>query len=74
MTDLSVKMGVLAPSLVEQLKPYGLKLDQVQSLQDLNHAITRLYLAEVLTETEKERARKRLMKRITDAVKEVQRQ
>jgi hypothetical protein len=67
-------MGVLAPSLVEQLKPYGLKLNHVKQLQDLNQAITRLYLAEVLTESEKERARKRLIKRITNAVKEIKRQ
>lgn len=66
---MEIILGCLAPSLKEQLK--GVPIDEatVDQFQSDATALSRLYLRDLLTSVEIDKARKRLIKRIGNAVR-----
>ena len=68
--QFGITMGALADPLEEQLNNQGLTLgDNAQRLEEDATAITRCRIRGLITEGESEKARKRLMKYIKQAVK-----
>jgi hypothetical protein len=67
---MDIRLGALAPSLVEQLDGLGIPADKLEAINNDAHAITRLKVRGLLTERESESARKRLIKQITKAAEE----
>ena len=68
--SISVVMGGFASSLVEQLKETGIKKSICAALEKDSQAITRLSIRGLLTDSEKHKARLRLMKEIEFEAKE----
>ncbi len=68
--NFGIYYGVLHPTIEKQLQDQKIYIDGVQAMQKNRDAINRLYFAEILTESEKDKAFKRLHKIITRAVKE----
>ena len=65
-----VCFGALSPPMHEQLAQYGLRAKTVEIIQEDANAITRLSVRGILTWSEADRARKRLMKEITRAIRD----
>ena len=69
--SLGVQFGAFAPPLGEQLSEQGLAIDDAQVLEKLERgrtSVAYLYIHGFLSEGERERASKRVMKAITQAV------
>ena len=65
----SVSVGALCDPIEDQLQRQGLTLgDAAKQIQGWANAITDLAIFELLTETERNRARRRLMKRISSRI------
>ena len=65
-----ITLGALSDPIEQQLQRQGFTLrDRAKLLQAHANAITRLRIAGILTEAEAGRARKRLMREITSAVR-----
>ena len=68
---MKIYMGALADALETQLDKQGLRFKDDalgMACQGYHDAIVRLAICGILTHTEKERAQKRLMKKIPDGV------
>lgn len=67
---VGISFGALAPPLIEQLHEQGLTMDakDASALSNDIDAVNRLYLRNVITETEAKQARRRIMKKITAKV------
>ena len=63
---MKIELGIMAPSISEQLSNASLKQTgkSVGLLDRLNDAITILYIHDIITQGECEKARKRLVKEI----------
>lgn len=61
---LEIRMGAMAPSLVEQLVPYGVSIGTATRLENLNKAITALAISDMLPPSQVKRCRDKLFKRI----------
>lgn len=61
---MQIMFGALAPPLTEQLKGCGFSRGKLAIFEANNLAITRLYLHDLLTDGEAQKARTRLMKSI----------
>lgn len=66
MKEFSITFGALSPTIVKQLANQGLKIKSgyARRIQRLADAITLLAVSGVLSDTEKVRARRRLMGKI----------
>jgi hypothetical protein len=72
MTDLNkvgIHFGAMSPPLKVQLKEFNLNKKVVMHLQKLVDSTFALYFADLLSEMEKRRVYKRLMKKIVDEIK-----
>lgn len=69
--EIYVELGCMAPSLVAQLRPYGISEDRCRVLQKRNEAITTLSLADILTQTQAEKCREKLFKQIEKDLEKV---
>ena len=67
--QISIRLGVLAPPLAEQLTQ--LPPDTAKNLDDYRRSINLLRIHSILTPAETERAEKRLVARILAALEEV---
>lgn len=67
--DMEIILGCLAPRLKEQLK--GVPIDEatIDQFQADATALSRLYLRNLITSAEVDKARKRLIKRIGNAIR-----
>jgi len=61
---IEIRMGALAPSLVEQLAPHGVSHEAAEYFDQLSTAITDLLLAGVLPDAQGKKCRERLFKQI----------
>lgn len=68
--QIEIRMGALAPSLVEQLTPHGVSQEAAERFERLSKAITGLRLADLLPDAQAKKCRDKLFKQIE---KEVQR-
>lgn len=72
----TVSMGCLSPRIEEQLSKQSLRLDmsplERQQLQQDADAVSRLHLRWVLTESETERVRRRILKTIKQHLKPIE--
>lgn len=68
--QIEIRMGAMAPSLVEQLVPYGVSIGTATRLENLNKAITGLCLGDLLPDAQAKKCRDKLFKQIE---KELQR-
>lgn len=66
---LSITFGAMAPPLAEQLKPHSMPEAQVGLCQRFADSIVLLRVHGVLTEREADKARKRLMGKITEKLR-----
>jgi len=58
---MKLKLGALSPSISEQLKTYGFDSGDLKLFDRMNDAITFLFTHMLITETEREKARKRMI-------------
>lgn len=65
---LGLSFGCLVPPLSEQLKEYNLSKAALKRLQKFHDAIFLLYASNIITDSERDKACQRFMKRI---VKEI---
>lgn len=65
-----INYGLMYPTIEEQLREQNIYIDGAQAMQKNRDAINRLYFAEILTESGKDKAFKRLHKIITKAADE----
>lgn len=68
--QIEIRMGALAPSLVEQLTPHGVSQEAAERFERLSKAITGLRLGDLLPDTQAKKCRDKLFKQIE---KELQR-
>lgn len=68
--EIQIRMGAMAPSLVEQLTPHGVSQDAAERFERLNKAITGLRLGDLLPDAQAKKCRDKLFKQIE---KELQR-
>lgn len=68
--EIQIRMGAMAPSLVEQLTPYGVSQEAAERFERLNKAITGLRLGDLLPDAQAKKCRDKLFKQIA---KELQR-
>lgn len=68
--QIEIRMGALAPSLVEQLTPHGVSQEAAERFERLSKAITGLRLGDLLPDAQAKKCRDKLFKRIE---KELQR-
>ena len=68
--QIEVRMGAMAPSLVEQLTPHGVSQETAERFERLNKAITGLRLGNLLPDAQAKKCRDKLFKQIE---KELQR-
>jgi hypothetical protein len=73
---MNLQLGALAPSIGEQLAEQGLSCQrgELRHFQRDDDAITRLAVRQLITQTQVEAARKRLVARIAKATVEVDRE
>jgi hypothetical protein len=72
MTSYQIAFGALADDIEDQLKPQGLTLgSRASMIHRAAENISYLAIHGLLTDSEKDRARKRLMKEIKAAVKPI---
>ena len=62
--QISLHFGFLVPTMAKQLKPQGYRLPRKHIADEMNIAISSLGLARLLTDAQKDMARKKLAKRI----------
>lgn len=67
---LELHYGIIHPTIEEQLREQGFYINGSQMFQKQREAINLLLFADVITDSESDRAFKRLHKHITDAVKD----
>jgi hypothetical protein len=63
MHTITLELGLLAPSITEQLQGYGFEPTKLARLTSLNDSINRLQAAGLITDPTAHSARKRLLKR-----------
>lgn len=68
--QIEIRMGALAPSLVEQLTPHGVSQEAAERFERLSQAITGLRLGDLLPDAQAKKCRDKLFKKIE---KELQR-
>lgn len=68
--QIEIRMGALAPSLVEQLTPHGVSQEAAERFERLSKAITGLRLSDLLPDAQAKKCRDKLFKQIE---KELQR-
>lgn len=68
--EIQIRMGAMAPSLVEQLVPYGVSREAAERFERLNKAITGLRLGDLLPDSQAKKCRDKLFKQVE---KELQR-
>lgn len=68
--EIQIRMGAMAPSLVEQLVPYGVSVESAARFERLSKAITGLLLGGLLPDGQAKKCREKLFKQIE---KELQR-
>lgn len=68
--QIEIRMGALAPSLVEQLTPHGVSQEAAERFERLSKAITGLRLGDLLPDSQAKKCRDKLFKQIE---KELQR-
>jgi hypothetical protein len=66
---LGIHFGALCPPIAEQAKESGVSLAEPERLQGYADSITNLYFADILSQSEVDKARKRLMKLIAKSAK-----
>jgi hypothetical protein len=66
----TLEFGALCKPIGEQLKEQGIELpkESCERFERINHCITRLHLNGIIPDSVRDGARKRLMKKISDAV------
>ncbi len=62
--EIQIRMGAMAPSLVEQLTPHGVSQDAAERFERLNKAITGLRLGDLLPDAQAKKCRDKLFKQI----------
>lgn len=62
--QIQIRMGALAPSLVEQLIPYGVSVETAARFESLSKAITGLLLGGLLPDGQAKKCREKLFKQI----------
>lgn len=68
--QIQIRMGAMAPSLVEQLTPRGVSQEAAERFERLSKAITGLRLGDLLPDAQVKKCRDKLFKQIE---KELQR-
>ena len=63
---LTIEFGALAKPIGEQLKDQGIELSEVDAerFEKIAHCIVRLYLNDIIPDSVRDNARKKLMKKI----------
>ncbi len=61
---VSLDFGFLVPKFAKQLKPQGYRLPRNHCADEVNDAISLLWLGKFITETQRDQARYRLARRI----------
>jgi len=72
--NIKIKIGALAPPITEQLKELNLSDDKIARILPFDfdaNAITRLHIRGIITDAEYNNASKRLVKKITQILNEV---
>lgn len=62
--EIQIRMGAMAPSLVEQLAPYGVSVETAARFERLSKAITGLILGDILPPAQAKKCREKLFKQI----------
>ena len=73
--ELEIGFGVANGSIKEQVEEQGFEISEMagQKFDDCRKAIVRLLFADILSEGEADKARRRLLKQIAECVEEVNR-
>lgn len=71
--ELEIGFGVVSGSIKEQVEEQGFEISEMagQKFDDCRKAIIRLLFADILTEGEADKARRRLLRQIAECVEEV---
>lgn len=71
--ELEIGFGVANGSIKEQVEAQGFEISEMagQKFDDCRKAIIRLLFADILTEGEADKARRRLLRQIAECVEEV---
>ena len=69
--ELKIEFGALQPTFAKQLEAQGLKYDEkvIDYLQELRESITYLYFIDLINDSSREKAMKKLFKMIESNVK-----
>ena len=69
--ELKIEFGALQPTFAKQLEAQGLKYDEkvMDYLQELRESITYLYFVDLINDSSREKAMKKLFKMIESNVK-----
>jgi len=68
-TNTMIELGALAKPLSEQLSTFNVDKEELERLDMDADAISRLYIRDLITESQATKARQKLMKRIHRLVK-----
>lgn len=61
---MRITFGCMCPPLAEQAKAQGITIDDVDMIQRLADAVSRLHVHRMLTDSEVERCRNRIVKKM----------
>ncbi len=74
MTEVTIELGAMSKSLVEQLEPFGLPVKTCERLERNKEAISQLYFSNLIPASQADKARDKLVKLIQKEISKHQKQ